>query len=157
VLLFNISGGRNGYPFLDGVLKKMSENLTKYGSSEKAEAFFDEVIFCTNVTYADGHFKGGTCRVLLISSVTENNMRRFDLCIDTTRRDNGVDHSTAACRGLVFSRSLFPGEEGSRSSLDRTCYTNSAIFRRRCTRSDESAGVRKLTPRWRFDRSGRLV
>jgi len=21
--------------------------------------FFDHVIFCTNVTYADGHFKGG--------------------------------------------------------------------------------------------------
>ena len=118
MLIFNISGGRNGYPFLDAVLKKMSENLTKYGSSEKTEAFFDEVIFCTNVTYADGHFKGGKCRVLLVSFVTEYRIRRFDLCVNTTRRDNGVDHSTAACRGLVLSCTLFSGEEGSCSSLD---------------------------------------
>jgi len=29
------------------------------GEKISSDSFFDHVIFCTNVTYADGHFKGG--------------------------------------------------------------------------------------------------
>ncbi|KAI1789381.1 hypothetical protein LXA43DRAFT_1096421 [Ganoderma leucocontextum] len=32
--------------------------LKKHGRAEEAGALFDQVIFCTNVTYADGNFKG---------------------------------------------------------------------------------------------------
>jgi hypothetical protein len=33
------------------------------GEKTGSDSFFDHVIFCTNVTYADGHFKGGRLSV----------------------------------------------------------------------------------------------
>lgn len=33
------------------------------GAKTSSDSFFDHVIFCTNVTYADGHFKGGRLSV----------------------------------------------------------------------------------------------
>ena len=41
------------------MLKKTTEWLEVHKSKETSSVFFDTVIFCTNVTYADGHFKGG--------------------------------------------------------------------------------------------------
>ncbi len=60
VLIFNCTSGRTGNAFLAAMLTRATEQLRKHGRSEEAGALFDQVIFCTNVTYADGHFKGGT-------------------------------------------------------------------------------------------------
>ncbi|KAN0126924.1 FolC bifunctional protein [Russula decolorans] len=58
VLIFNCTHGRSGASFLETVLAKVATQLQLYGSAEAPHAFFDKVVFCTNVTYADGHFKG---------------------------------------------------------------------------------------------------
>lgn len=45
---------------------KIAEQLKLLNQDGSAETFFDHVVFCTNVTYADGGFKGGVysmCRV----------------------------------------------------------------------------------------------
>lgn len=41
------------------MLTKANEQLRKHGSVEDAAKLFDQVVFCANVTYADGGFKGG--------------------------------------------------------------------------------------------------
>ncbi|KAF9653382.1 FolC bifunctional protein [Thelephora ganbajun] len=58
VLVFNCTSGRSGASFLEDILKNMAEQLRLHKSEETSSAFFDTIIFCTNVTYADGHFKG---------------------------------------------------------------------------------------------------
>ncbi|KAG2156192.1 FolC bifunctional protein [Suillus clintonianus] len=58
VLIFNCTSGRSGDDFLTTILQKIEERLTTYGSTEKKEEFFAKVIFCSNVTYASGNFKG---------------------------------------------------------------------------------------------------
>lgn len=58
VLIFNCTSGRSGPAFLGAILDKTRELLLRQGREEKAEEFFGHVIFCSNVTYADGHFKG---------------------------------------------------------------------------------------------------
>jgi len=56
VLVFNCSGGRAGESLLGSLLdagaKELGVSLEELGKS------FDTVIFCTNVTYVDGNFKG---------------------------------------------------------------------------------------------------
>ena len=42
------------------MLTKAASELERHGRSEDVGALFDRVIFCANVTYADGGFKGGT-------------------------------------------------------------------------------------------------
>lgn len=42
------------------MLAKAATQLQLYQSNEVSDELFDHVIFCTNVTYADGGFKGGT-------------------------------------------------------------------------------------------------
>jgi folylpolyglutamate synthase len=59
VLIFNCTSGRSGDEFLKAILQKTEERLAQYGSPEKKEDFFAKVIFCSNVTYASGNFKGG--------------------------------------------------------------------------------------------------
>jgi folylpolyglutamate synthase len=59
VFIFNCTHGRSGASFLETVLAKIATQLQLHGSREDPHTFFDKVIFCTNVTYADGHFKGG--------------------------------------------------------------------------------------------------
>ncbi|PPQ99037.1 hypothetical protein CVT24_003597 [Panaeolus cyanescens] len=54
VLVFNCTSGRSGESFLQTIKETIQSRLESSDNS-----FFDEVIFCTNVTYADGHFKGG--------------------------------------------------------------------------------------------------
>lgn len=47
------------------MLKNTAEQLELYKSEETSSGFFDTVVFCTNVTYADGNFKGGACSSFL--------------------------------------------------------------------------------------------
>ncbi|KAG2349046.1 FolC bifunctional protein [Suillus weaverae] len=58
VLIFNCTSGRSGGDFLTAILQRIEEQLAMHGSLEKKEDFFDKVIFCSNVTYASGNFKG---------------------------------------------------------------------------------------------------
>jgi len=58
VLVFNCTSGRSGDAFLGKIREIVRLRLSLYGREDEAE-FFDHVIFCTNVTYADGQFKGG--------------------------------------------------------------------------------------------------
>ncbi|KAI6047438.1 Mur ligase [Pisolithus marmoratus] len=58
VLIFNCTSGRSGPAFLGTILEKTRELLLRQGREETPENFFSHVIFCSNVTYADGHFKG---------------------------------------------------------------------------------------------------
>lgn len=57
VLIFNCSGGRAAESLLESLLEAgasvSGQTLEELGRG------FEEVVFCTNVTYADGHFKGG--------------------------------------------------------------------------------------------------
>lgn len=59
VLIFNCTRGRSGQSFLETVLEKIAAQLQLHSSSESHGTFFDKVVFCANVTYADGRFKGG--------------------------------------------------------------------------------------------------
>ncbi|KAF9076800.1 FolC bifunctional protein [Rhodocollybia butyracea] len=65
ILIFNTGGGRAGPSFLDAVSKQITTQLDRNQSSEDLVSFFDQVIFCTNVTYADGGFKGDLTAVSL--------------------------------------------------------------------------------------------
>ncbi|KXN86406.1 Folylpolyglutamate synthase [Leucoagaricus sp. SymC.cos] len=56
ILVFNCTRGRSGQTFLAAINDKIAAWAKRSGS--KPDEFFDRVIFCTNVTYADGHFKG---------------------------------------------------------------------------------------------------
>ncbi|KAI0722909.1 FolC bifunctional protein [Earliella scabrosa] len=58
VLIFNCTSGRSGNTFLGAMLAKANEQLKMHGRTEDAATLFDQVIFCANVTYADGGFKG---------------------------------------------------------------------------------------------------
>ena len=60
VLIFNCTSGRTGNVFLEAMLASTAEHLKKHRRTEEAGALFDQVVFCANVTYADGNFKGGT-------------------------------------------------------------------------------------------------
>ncbi|WWC66348.1 uncharacterized protein I206_100249 [Kwoniella pini CBS 10737] len=55
VLIFNCSGGRAGESLLNELLETGSKK--KGISKEELGKQFDTIIFCTNVTYTDGHFK----------------------------------------------------------------------------------------------------
>lgn len=57
VLIFNCSGGRAAETLLGSLLDAGSKACGK--SLEDLGSGFEEVVFCTNVTYADGNFKGG--------------------------------------------------------------------------------------------------
>ncbi|KAJ7781092.1 Mur ligase [Mycena metata] len=58
VLIFNCTSGRSGASFLESIYTNTAKRLELINSDETASSFFDHVIFCTNVTYADGNFKG---------------------------------------------------------------------------------------------------
>jgi len=64
-LIFNTGGGRAGPSFLEAIYKQITVQLSENQSSEDPTTFFDRVIFCTNVTYADGGFKGDLTAVSL--------------------------------------------------------------------------------------------
>jgi len=56
-LIFNCTSGRSGEIFLRQVQETIRAQLLKYKRDIDGD-LFDHVIFCANVTYADGHFKG---------------------------------------------------------------------------------------------------
>ncbi|THH11485.1 hypothetical protein EW145_g640 [Phellinidium pouzarii] len=59
IFIFNCTHGRSGSSFLLTVLSKMKAQLQLHGKGDiDPNHFFDHVIFCSNVTYADGGFKG---------------------------------------------------------------------------------------------------
>lgn len=58
VLIFNCTKGRSGLELLGTMLEKTQKLLLQYKSTEHVENIFQQVIFCSNVTYADGRFKG---------------------------------------------------------------------------------------------------
>ncbi|KAG8880255.1 Folylpolyglutamate synthetase [Tulasnella sp. 331] len=62
VLIFNCTSGRSGSKFLGTILDGLRSQRKTFAASADAElvqneVFFDHVIFCTNVTYADGNSK----------------------------------------------------------------------------------------------------
>ena len=61
MLVFNCTSGRAGGDFLRAMLAKAAERLRASASASGLDekTLFDRVIFCANVTYADGGFKGG--------------------------------------------------------------------------------------------------
>lgn len=68
ILIFNCTSGRSAVAFINTLLENIAAQLEKHGlTSILADhpGLFDAVIFCTNVTYADGHFKGGACLAML--------------------------------------------------------------------------------------------
>ncbi|KIY74166.1 FolC bifunctional protein [Cylindrobasidium torrendii FP15055 ss-10] len=68
VLVFNCTMGRSGPSFLKTMLTRTESQLKLVGSEENADTYFDDVIFCTNVTYADGAFKGDLTAVAIPQS-----------------------------------------------------------------------------------------
>jgi len=79
VLVFNCTKGRSGSEFLGTILQHISQQLRLYGNQQLQDAegtlphngFFDHVIFCTNVTYADGSFKGDLTSYPIIKAGTD--------------------------------------------------------------------------------------
>ena len=59
VIIFNCTKGRSGSTFLGSMLERAASQLKIHYPGETTATLFDHAIFCTNVTYADGHFKGG--------------------------------------------------------------------------------------------------
>ncbi|KAH8920519.1 FolC bifunctional protein [Atractiella rhizophila] len=57
VLIFNCTSGRSGESLLDSFLTTAAGVAFEDGK-KTLDRFFDNVIFCTNVTYKDGGFKG---------------------------------------------------------------------------------------------------
>ncbi|KAH9977894.1 Mur ligase [Lactifluus volemus] len=66
ILIFNCTNGRSGTSFLETVLTKIEAQIRLHGSGETSHTFFDKVVFCANVTYADGHFKGDLTAVSIL-------------------------------------------------------------------------------------------
>lgn len=62
VLIFNCTSGRSGETFL-AVIK---EAIVSQFPLKSDSVFFDHVIFCTNVTYANGNSKGGAWQGALL-------------------------------------------------------------------------------------------
>ncbi|EPQ59922.1 FolC bifunctional protein [Gloeophyllum trabeum ATCC 11539] len=69
-LIFNCTGGRTGSSLLGTLLTRIGDQLKASGSDEESTRFFDHVIFCTNVTYADGGFKSD----LTTHAIPENDL-----------------------------------------------------------------------------------
>ncbi|EIW82321.1 FolC bifunctional protein [Coniophora puteana RWD-64-598 SS2] len=61
--IFNCTNGRSGPAFLGTVLAKINAQLKLHGYDATADTFFNAVVFCNNVTYADGGFKGDLASV----------------------------------------------------------------------------------------------
>ncbi|KAF8624125.1 hypothetical protein AX15_006032 [Amanita polypyramis BW_CC] len=57
-LIFNCTQGRSGASLLKIILETVSKQLSTFEENGSSDTFFDHVVFCTNITYADGHSKG---------------------------------------------------------------------------------------------------
>ncbi|KAI0921261.1 hypothetical protein AcV7_003495 [Taiwanofungus camphoratus] len=65
VLIFNCTHGRSGKSLLGTVVDKIAAQLQVHGRNDDAGTFFDHVVFCSNVTYSDGGFKGDLTAVAI--------------------------------------------------------------------------------------------
>lgn len=74
ILIFNCTSGRSGPTLLSKINGKVAAQARKYDPS----SYFERVIFCTNVTYADGHFKGGELECTRMLRVYLTKHSRFD-------------------------------------------------------------------------------
>ncbi|KAJ7590821.1 Mur ligase [Mycena floridula] len=63
VLVFNCTNGRSGPSFIRAIYGTLAAQLKLHSQATDAADFFDQVIFCTNVTYADGASKGDLTKV----------------------------------------------------------------------------------------------
>ena len=60
VMVFNCTHGRNGASFLATILDEAKSQFKAYGREDfSSDDLFTHVIFCSNVTYVHGGFKGG--------------------------------------------------------------------------------------------------
>jgi len=124
VLIFNCTSGRSGGSFLGSMIKNATERLELHKSEETSDTFFDTVIFCTNVTYADGHFKGGASFLPHLPrpmSPDRTSWGRSRLAFD---RDGGHEpgQSPKRTRGrLVIPDTQIPHDQCPRLAFDRTC------------------------------------
>ncbi|KAK2466320.1 hypothetical protein APHAL10511_001962 [Amanita phalloides] len=65
ILIFNCTQGRSGASLLRTVCDVVSKQLSTLNKASDVDSFFNHVIFCTNVTYSDGHSKGDLTTVAL--------------------------------------------------------------------------------------------
>jgi folylpolyglutamate synthase len=79
VLIFNCTSGRSGEEFLGTIFNRTKTRLSAFESPEVASTFFDQVIFCSNVTYADGHFKGDLTSVAITNAAEHTGPTTQDL------------------------------------------------------------------------------
>lgn len=63
MLIFNCTSGRSARGLLAALLDAAKKGLQAQGQTNDGDdailKWFDKVVFCTNVTYTDGGFKGG--------------------------------------------------------------------------------------------------
>ncbi|PSS37346.1 hypothetical protein PHLCEN_2v823 [Hermanssonia centrifuga] len=99
ILIFNCTSGRTGPAFLEAMLGKIAAQLKLHGDDEDAAKFFDDIIFCANVTYMSGNFKGdGTCADEDDTDLANKNTAEADLVQLKTQHE-----LEAAWRSLVPS------------------------------------------------------
>jgi folylpolyglutamate synthase len=75
ILIFNCTSGRSGLTLLGKIKDTIVPQLAKYSTPDNSnvasidpEKFFDRVIFCPAITYADGTFKSDLSSALLSAS-----------------------------------------------------------------------------------------
>lgn len=80
-LIFNCTSGRSGDDFLGKIQNKLTDQLRIHGREDQPEYFFDQVIFCTNVTYAGGHFKSDLATLAIPDSDLEELKTQHHLAV----------------------------------------------------------------------------
>jgi folylpolyglutamate synthase len=73
ILVFNCTSGRSAHALLEALL-----DAGRRAWGDAAEGWFDQVVFCTNVTYTDGGFKGGKS-ILRVERIELMGCLRFDI------------------------------------------------------------------------------
>jgi len=63
ILIFNCTSGRSGASFLKTIFSTLTSQLAIHSYPEPPTRFFDHAVFCTNITYADGHSKGDLTKI----------------------------------------------------------------------------------------------
>ncbi|KAF8640094.1 hypothetical protein AX17_001332 [Amanita inopinata Kibby_2008] len=85
ILIFNCTHGRSGPSLLAAMHESVSEQLALFNRCYDVGSLFNRVIFCTNVTFADGHSKG---------DLTEVAIPETELAELTTQRQLAICWST---------------------------------------------------------------
>ena len=146
-LIFNCSGGRAGESLLGALLAAGSETTGQ--SVQKLGEGFEQVIFCTNVTYTSGEFKGGECNsdFIYVGGVAD---LRPDFESDRPRRPVSTRHSARVERRLAQARSVL-----------RICQRTCRAKYRACRQARSSRRQRRgcacrweFAPRWGCNGSG---